>query len=1360
MSRRCWSVWWIGLSVLAIGGGLVGDVWAEAPAPTKAESSQLLLYAHPDGTKYFGLCLRPQVQAEPTGGRSIAILFDTSAGQVGDFRAKALEVLEQILQKLGPEDQVELIGVDVNAIPLTEGFVAAQSDAMKQAVAKLRQRTPLGATDMEKALLTAAEQFQSQKGKLRSVIYLGKGTSKAKLLDAASFADLLKQLKDGRISVHSYAIGPGPDLRLLGALAAQTGGNLTEDSPAEAGAIADQLVSGVQGPVFWPIAQKVVWSEGIREIYPADLPPLRLDRETVLVGVLQGDSPVTIRASVEGPSGQVDLSWTATAPAPSDDHNYLPPLVDLARKDSIRGMSLPLVSAASLKNAKLLADAGATNLSILARQALAASNPAEAERLAQAALKQDPQQPEAQAILRAVQRQQTGQSPPAGQAGPAPERPGLQLQGNMAPPPAVPGAGVFVEQYQQKQNLIAQMISTDITQTINHARSIMTDNPDGAIHELKVAMENVRRVPELEEAVRTRLVGQLEAALRESYRRKQIKEERDRQRDITLAQARERTLVQENLQRTEEKIRQLVARFNSLMAEGRYAAAEEGAAALRKEAPSAPISEQAMYNAQAQGIYTQTMQTLAERDRMFIATLFQVEKSHVPFPDEPPIVYPDADTWQQLTARRKERYQAMDLASRGPAEKKILQQLDSPTQLEFSETPLNDVIQYLKDFHKIEIQLDKKALEAAGVNTDKAVTINLKGVSLRSALRLLLRELDLTYIIQNEVLLITSPDEAQNRLSTKVYPVADLVIPIQTPAFQGGFGGLGGWGGGMGMGGMGMGGMGMGGMGMGGMGMGGMGMGGMGNMFGGGMWNIPPDRLPQPVRNRLDQLLPKKGEQGFRAFSVPESSARAESPTTAASASGNAEKVQKELMAINSPEGYESFFAAHQNPPVDPAVVRQAVRDLMNDKKFTQVSALIEAALRNHQPQPWMYEALGLAMQADGRPMEEIERVILSALDFAQSPAEMTYIGLYLSQLGLEKRALQIYRQAAQINPRRPEPYLAALRSAQKLNDLQAKQWASLGILQQAWPQEQIEVWNTARRVAQSVLEELRSAGKTKEAQEFEKAMQTAMVRDVVIRVQWTGNADVDLLVEEPTGSICSARNPRSSGGGIFLGDISSRQLDSVHEGPAEEIYVCPEGFSGTYRALIRRVWGELTAGKVQVEVLTHFRSEKQRRIAQTIDLKNDEAVVVFDLQGGRRKESLQEVQTANALVDQLSIRQQILAQQIAAAVDPRALAALATSRTSAGSQDNNGGGTNPYFPWTIHGAVGYQPVIITLPEGTNLAATGVVSADRRYVRVTCVPLFSRISDVRIFNFSTGEESQGRLPGTGGGGYTGGGGGY
>ena len=73
-------------------------------------------------------------------------------------------------------------------------------------------------------------------------------------------------------------------------------------------------------------------------------------------------------------------------------------------------------------------------------------------------------------------------------------------------------------------------------------------------------------------------------------------------------------------------------------------------------------------------------------------------------------------------------------------------------------------------------------------------------------------------------------------------------------------------------------------------------------------------------------------------------------------------------------------------------------------------------------------------------------------------------------------------------------------------------------------------------------------------------------------------------------------------------------------------------------------------------------------------------------------------------------------------------------------------------MPFFRSGAVGYQPIITTLPEGTNMFAQAVVSADRRYVRITTTPLFSGVGQVTQFNFSGGGAG-----GTGGGGGGGGG---
>ena len=84
----------------------------------------------------------------------------------------------------------------------------------------------------------------------------------------------------------------------------------------------------------------------------------------------------------------------------------------------------------------------------------------------------------------------------------------------------------------------------------------------------------------------------------------------------------------------------------------------------------------------------------------------------------------------------------------------------------------------MADEYGIPIQLNKTALEEAGIGTDAPVNITLHNISLRSALRLMLKNVQLTYIIQDEVLIITTKEDAEKDLVVKVYPVADLVLPI------------------------------------------------------------------------------------------------------------------------------------------------------------------------------------------------------------------------------------------------------------------------------------------------------------------------------------------------------------------------------------------------------------------------------------------------------------------------------------------------------------------------------------------------------------------------------------------------------
>jgi hypothetical protein len=115
----------------------------------------------------------------------------------------------------------------------------------------------------------------------------------------------------------------------------------------------------------------------------------------------------------------------------------------------------------------------------------------------------------------------------------------------------------------------------------------------------------------------------------------------------------------------------------------------------------------------------------------------------------------------------------------GPGEKEaaIETALNEPTSFDFTDKPLEDVEAFLEQKHRVQIQLDTRALALVRLEHETTITRQMHDVKLRSALDLLLRDFGLTYVVRDEVLLITTASEAKNLLTTKVYPVANLLAP-------------------------------------------------------------------------------------------------------------------------------------------------------------------------------------------------------------------------------------------------------------------------------------------------------------------------------------------------------------------------------------------------------------------------------------------------------------------------------------------------------------------------------------------------------------------------------------------------------
>ncbi len=122
------------------------------------------------------------------------------------------------------------------------------------------------------------------------------------------------------------------------------------------------------------------------------------------------------------------------------------------------------------------------------------------------------------------------------------------------------------------------------------------------------------------------------------------------------------------------------------------------------------------------------------------------------------------------------------VGANSPSAAKIEKAMASPLRsagLGFSEAPLTQVAQILEQEYGFPVRLDVPALDELGIGPDEPVTFSMHGISLRLALRLMLKNLQLTYIIQDEVLFITTPEAADQQLRICVYDVREIVGPAK-----------------------------------------------------------------------------------------------------------------------------------------------------------------------------------------------------------------------------------------------------------------------------------------------------------------------------------------------------------------------------------------------------------------------------------------------------------------------------------------------------------------------------------------------------------------------------------------------------
>lgn len=760
---------------IAIMGLSVTVALSVAQSSTKAEEAPqagLLQYSAESGETVQAVLLKAPQAAVTSTIRDHIILVDTSASQNGGHRVQALATLDSFLDNLAEGSRFRLFAVDVAPEELTRRLTPAKGAEADRARALLARRAPLGATDLGRALRKALE--VSKTARNASVLYIGDGVSGLRLISAEGLQQVVDGFRQNEVPITSYAIGPRRDLQLLGVLANWTGGNiLLDDGETDARLLGMNLARTSEQTVVFPANVSAEPGESV--LLPAAALPLRGDRATVYLS--RGTTLKTLAAD----TATGTIHWSVEPASPDADNAFLSTLAQRVEQSAIDS---PFAGEQMLNAARDAFVRRVDQLSALGDAALLDRDLQRAAEFGKAIHQLDPANDNARRLVKSAAKFQTVSqvAQPADPNAPTADATTQQQTGSLIAEIEVIGA------------IKSQQLQSEVARRIQEVRKIAEEDPDAALSILKRQIGAVKAAGDIDPDLRISLAKRLQGVLADVKGQKEVAELRSiRAQEAVAAIQAQRRLI-DDIAIADDRMERLIDNVRSLIETASHGEPEKylEAEAVSEEAvnlqPGNGVATAAQVVSEASGqLYTAFYLRALRADR-FLETLEQVERSHVPFPDEPPIRWPRPEVWKALTERRKQ-YASVDLHKATTAERRITAALDDQTTVNFADLPLVDAVEYLSRQHEIPIILDTINIEEAGYLIDEPINLVLAGVTLQSAMKIMLSDLDLTYVIEDEVMKITTIDIANEKLSTRVYPVGDLVVDLDALSLGGGAGG-------------------------------------------------------------------------------------------------------------------------------------------------------------------------------------------------------------------------------------------------------------------------------------------------------------------------------------------------------------------------------------------------------------------------------------------------------------------------------------------------------------------------------------------------------------------------------------------
>ncbi len=136
----------------------------------------------------------------------------------------------------------------------------------------------------------------------------------------------------------------------------------------------------------------------------------------------------------------------------------------------------------------------------------------------------------------------------------------------------------------------------------------------------------------------------------------------------------------------------------------------------------------------------------------------------------------------QKTLQNRGRPSGDDVYSRPrtAVEREIEMKLERPMKVNFKQASLREVIDKFAETAQMNLSVDEPAMAAAGIEMDKVMVSEniVQAISMRSIMQVILEKNQLQYLVENDMVLVTTLKKAKGRMYTKVFSVTELVTPI------------------------------------------------------------------------------------------------------------------------------------------------------------------------------------------------------------------------------------------------------------------------------------------------------------------------------------------------------------------------------------------------------------------------------------------------------------------------------------------------------------------------------------------------------------------------------------------------------